>query len=201
MLNAYSLTSTVLAPLVGLWLRYYGRYYWPAVSGLPFSILGTALLIHFRYPGQKLGYVVMCQVFQGIAGAVFAMCGPLAIMTEVTHSEIAAVLAMHGLFASMGQAIGFAISGAIWTNDLYKELYKALPADAKDQAATLYGDISAQKADPIGTPVRDAVIHAYGVVQRQMVIAGCALLPFIVVCVFIWHNKPITKKQVKGNVF
>ncbi|KAM5347879.1 hypothetical protein ACJ41O_007703 [Fusarium nematophilum] len=200
-LNAFSVTSTILAPFIGLGLRYYGRYYWPAVSGIPWCVLGTALLIHFRQPGEKLGYLVMCQVFHGVCGGIWAMTGPLAIMTQVNHQEIAVVLALHSMFGSIGQAIGFGISGALWTNDLPKELYKALPESAKNQTAELYGDINLQMADPFGTPVRDAVVHAYGVVQREMVIAGCAFLPFIVICVIVWRNKPIDRKQTKGNVF
>lgn len=129
------------------------------------------------------------------------MCGPLAIMTQVNHQDIAVALALYSMFGSIGQAIGFGISGAIWTNDLPKEMYKALPEYAKNETAALYGDMIKQMADPVGTPIRDAVIHAYGVVQRQMVIAGCAFLPFIVICVLVWHNKPIDRKQTKGNVF
>ncbi|KAF4992613.1 hypothetical protein FDECE_13664 [Fusarium decemcellulare] len=200
-LNAFSVTSTILAPFIGLGLRYYGRYYWPAVSGIPWCILGTALLIHFRQPSSEVGYLVMCQVFHGVCGGIWAMTAPLAIMTQVNHQEIAVALALYSMFGSIGQAIGFGISGALWTNDLPKELYKALPESAKNQTATLYGDMTLQMADPIGTPIRDAVVHAYGVVQRQMVIAGCAFLPFIVICVIVWRNKPIDRKQTKGNVF
>ncbi|CZS74155.1 unnamed protein product [Fusarium graminearum] len=200
-LNAFSVTSTILAPFIGLFLRWYGRYYWPAVFGIPWCVLGTALLIHFRQPGNDIGYLVMCQVFHGVCGGIWAMCGPLAIMTQVTHQEIAVVLALYSMFGSIGQAIGFGISGALWTNDLPREMYNALPQDAKNQTAALYGDMKLQMADPIGTPIRDAVIYAYGVVQREMVIAGCAFLPLICVCVLVWRNKPIDKQQTKGNVF
>ncbi|KAM0362617.1 hypothetical protein ACHAP4_001365 [Fusarium culmorum] len=179
-LNAFSVTSTILAPFIGLFLRWYGRYYWPAVFGIPWCVLGTALLIHFRQPGNDIGSLAMCQVFHGVCGGIWAMCGPLAIMT---------------------QAIGFGISGALWTNDLPREMYNALPQDAKNQTAALYGDMKLQMADPIGTPIRDAVIYAYGVVQREMVIAGCAFLPLICVCVLVWRNKPIDKQQTKGNGF
>ncbi|KAK2675769.1 MFS transporter superfamily [Fusarium oxysporum f. sp. vasinfectum] len=200
-LNAFSVTSTILAPFIGLFLRWYGRYYWPAVFGIPWCVLGTALLIHFRQPGNDIGYLVMCQVFHGVCGGIWAMTGPLAIMTQVTHQEIAVVLALYSMFGSIGQAIGFGISGALWTNDLPREMYKALPQDAKNQTAALYGDMKLQMADPIGTPIRDAVVHAYGVVQREMVIAGCAFLPLICICVIVWRNKPIDRQQTKGNVF
>ncbi|ODA78026.1 hypothetical protein RJ55_06629 [Drechmeria coniospora] len=200
-LNAYSLTSTVLSPFVGLFLRWYGRYYWVAISGIPFSVLGTALLYHFRHPGEDIGYLVMCQVFHGISGAFWGMTGPLALMAAVSHREVAVVLAVHSMFASIGASIGFGISGALWTNHLPRELYRELPDAAKNQTAQLYGDLKKQKADPIGTPIRDAVIRAYGTVQREMVIAGCAILPLVIACVVVWKNRPIDRKQTKGNVF
>ena len=143
----------------------------------------------------------MCQIFHGVSGGLWAMTGPLALMASVGHQDIAVVLALHGMFSSIGRAIGLGISGAIWTNDLPQELNKALPDYAKNQTAALYGDIKKQLAHPIGHPIRDAVITAYGVVQRQMVIAGCAILPFIIICVLVWRNLPIERKQTKGNVF
>lgn len=201
-LNAFSVTSTIIAPFIGWGLRAYGRYYWPAVSGIPFCVLGTALLIYFRHPGAEVGYLVMCQVFHGICGGIWAMTAPLAIMASVDHQELAVVLAIYGMFGSIGQAIGFAVSGSIWTNELPKELGEFLPEGVKNETMALYGDITKQMEYPIGTPIRDAVIGAYGVVQRQMVIAGCAFLPFIIVCVLIWRNLPIKeRKQTKGTVF
>ncbi|KAF4499718.1 siderophore iron transporter mirB [Fusarium agapanthi] len=182
-LNAFSVTSTILAPFIGLFLRWYGRYYWPEVFGIPWCVLGTALLIHFRQPGNDIGYLVMCQVFHGYPPGDCSCA------------------ALYSMFGSIGQAIGFGISGALWTNDLPREMYKALPQDAKNQTAALYGDMKLQMADPIGTPIRDAVVHAYGVVQREMVIAGCAFLPLICICVIAWRNKPIDRQQTKGNVF
>lgn len=143
----------------------------------------------------------MCQVFHGISGGIWAMTGPLALMASVSHQEIAVVLALHGMFASIGRSIGLGISGAIWNNDLPVELYRELPDSAKNQTAALFGDIRLQMRDPIGTPIRDAVILAYGTVQRRMVIAGCAILPFIVASVVVWKNLPIDRKQTKGNVF
>jgi len=201
-LNAFSVTSTIIAPFIGWGLRAYGRYYWPAVSGIPFCILGTALLIYFRHPGVDVGYLVMCQVFHGICGGIWAMTGPLAIMASVDHQELAVVLAIYGMFGSIGQAVGFAVSGSIWTNDLPRELNEHLPVGSKNESMAIYGDITKQMEFPIGNPIRDGVVDAYGAVQREMVIAGCAFLPFIIVSVLVWRNLPIKeRKQTKGTVF
>lgn len=130
------------------------------------------------------------------------MTGPLAIMASVDHQELAIVLAIYGMFGSIGQAIGFAVSGSIWTSDMPQELNKNLPVGSKNESMVVYGDITKQMKFPIRNPVRDGVVSAYGAVQREMVIAGCAFLPFIIVSVLVWRNLPIKeRKQTKGTVF
>ena len=177
------------------------------MGAVPLSVLGTALLIYFRTPHTGVGWLVMCQVFNGIACGIWPLVGQLAIMASVGHQEIAVGLALWGLFGSVGAAIGLAIAGALWNNVLPKQLLHRLPADAKDQMATIFGDLNVQLGYPMGSPVRDAIIGAYGDVQRKMVIAGAAFTPLCLICVLMLKNINVrnleaTKgKQTKGNVF
>jgi MFS family permease len=92
-------------------IRYFGTFKWPSIAvSLPFGVLGTALLIYFRTPSTAVNWLVMCQVFNGISGAVFSSAGQIAVMASVSHSEIAVVVAIYGLFGSIGAAIGQAVS-------------------------------------------------------------------------------------------
>ncbi|KAJ8124164.1 hypothetical protein ONZ43_g51 [Nemania bipapillata] len=207
-LNTFSLTAAFVAPFVGLYTRYTGEYKWLAIiGGIPFATLGTVLLIHFRTPGTHVGYLVMCQLFNGISSEIWTLAAQLAIMASVTHQEIAAALALWSLFGSIGASIGIAVAGALWTNILPVKLYEFLPDDAKDQAIAIYSDITVQLSYPIGSPIRDAIIAAYGDVQRKMVIAGSAFLPVCLICLLLWKNINVKKleeingKQSKGNVF
>ncbi|KAG6368577.1 hypothetical protein INS49_002790 [Diaporthe citri] len=160
------------------------------LSGIPLIALGTGLLTHFRVPGAYVGYLAMCQIFNGAAGGVLAMTSHIAIFSTVSHQEIAVVYAIYGLFGSIGAAIGFAISGAIWTNVLPQKLEEFLPEGSKNL-----------------TPTRDAIIEAYSDVQRKMVIAGGCFIPLLAVCVFIWRDINVEKieqergRQTKGNVW
>lgn len=149
----------------------------------------------------------MCQVFNGLSSGIWPLTGQLAIMASVGHQEIAVALALFGLFGSVGAAIGLAIAGAIWNNVLPQKLLELLPADSKDQMATIFGDINVQLSYPIGSPVRDAIEGAYSDVQRKMVIAGAAFTPLCLLCVLIMKNinvrnlEAVNGKQTKGNVF
>ena len=170
-------------------------------------VLGTALLVKFRTPESGVGYLVMCQLFNGFGSGIFSMCAQICIMSAVSHQEIAVVLAIYGLFGSIGAAIGETIAGSLWTNMLPKQLYNDLPEGSKNLTKTLYGSIVNQKRYPIGSPVREAVIEAYGYVMHRMVIAGAVFIIPVVVCLFVWKNinvKTLEKTkgtQAKGNIF
>lgn len=188
-------------------IRYTGTFKWTAVAGVPFCVLGTVLLIHFRTPESHVGFLVMCQMFNGISSGIWALTAQLAVMSCVTHQEIAVALAMWGLFGSIGAAIGLAIAGALWNNILPAQLLKNLPEGSKDQAAKIFGDITVQKSFPMGSPIRNAIIAAYADVQRKMVIAGAAFIPLCLLCLFMWRNINVRElektkgKQTKGNVW
>ncbi|KAI1454216.1 siderophore iron transporter mirB [Annulohypoxylon moriforme] len=205
-LNAYSLTSYFTGPFIALYIHYTGHVKYPALVAIPIYLLGTALIIYFRVPGAKVGYLAMCQVFVGFGVGMIGQMAQLATMACVRHQDVAVALAIYGLFGSVGSSVGYAVAGGIWTNILPVKLYEFLPDDAKNMTATIYGDINQQMKYPIGTPIRDAVIAAYGDVMRKMVIVGSALIPLTIICVAVWRNINVKKleaveKRARGNVF
>ncbi|KAI0139403.1 MFS general substrate transporter [Hypoxylon sp. NC0597] len=206
-LNSFSLTSSFIGPFVGLIIRRTGNYKWTAMAGIPFYVLGTVLLIHFRTPESYVGYLVMCQIFNGVSSGIWVLSAQLAIMASVTHQEIAVAMAIFGLFGSIGAAIGLAIAGALWNNVLPQKLREFLPEDSKGLVSKIFGNINVQKSYPMGSPIRQAIIAAYGDVQRKMVIAGSAFIPICVICLLVWKNINVVKleqtrgKQTKGNVW
>jgi hypothetical protein len=144
----------------------------------------------------------MCQIFNGAAGGMLVSAMSMSVMAAVSHQEIAVVLALHGLFASIGSSVGVSISGAIWTNLLPGALEKHLPSEFKDQALTIYSDLTIQLGYEFGSPVRNAIIAAYAEVQRKMVIAGACFMPLLLASIVVWRNYNVkTMAQTKGTVF
>jgi len=143
----------------------------------------------------------------GIGTGIWATTAQLAIMASVSHQEIAVAVALWGMFGSIGSAIGQTIAGSLWTNILPKKLFEFLPADSKDLAADIYSSLVIQTDYPMGTPIRDSIIEAYGDVQRKMVIAGCAFLPLCLITLLMWRSinvKALERekgKQTKGTVW
>ncbi|KAF7558165.1 hypothetical protein G7Z17_g102 [Cylindrodendrum hubeiense] len=206
-LNAFSLTSAIFGPLIGMLISYTGEFKWTAYSGIPCVLLGTALLIPFRQPDTHVGILTMTQILNGLGTGIFATCGQLAVMSPVTHQQIAVVVALWGMFGSIGASVGLAIAGAIWNNSLPKELYKRLPEESKNLSATIFGDMVIQLSYEDGTLEREAIVGAYAVVQRQMVIAGACLVPLCLASIWIWRNINVKKVeeekgvQTKGTVW
>ncbi|OAA56115.1 siderophore iron transporter mirB [Cordyceps fumosorosea ARSEF 2679] len=205
-LNAFSLMGAITGPLTGVLIRYHGYYKWPSIAMTPFAVLGTALLVYFRTPSSHVGYLVMCQLFNGIYSGVWAATSQLSVMANVTHQETAVAIALYSLFGSIGAAIGQAIAGGLWTNILPKQLYQNLPDELKANATDIYADLTVQLSFPLGSPARDAIILSYGHVQRLMVIVGCCFLPLCLACLFMWKNLNVKdmeskERRKKGNVF
>ncbi|KAK0727592.1 major facilitator superfamily transporter [Lasiosphaeria miniovina] len=202
-LNTFSLTSAIISPLISVFIRYTGQFKWPTIIvGIPFVLLGTGLLIHFRTPSTSVGFLVMCQFFNGLGTSFIATCGQLAVMAAVTHQEVAIALAFFNLCGSIGAAIGMAIAGGLWTNLLRNSIYDNLPAASKELTDAIYADMRLQLSYERGDPIRDAIIEAYGDVQRKMVIAGAAFVPLLLGAVLIWRDINVKeKRQTVGNVW
>lgn len=206
-LNSFSLASSTFSPLVAWVISYTGNFKWTAYTGVPIVVLGTALLIPLRTPSTNPGVIAFTQVLVGLGTGIFTTCAQLAVMAPVTHQEIAAVLALWGLFGSFGSSIGFAIAGAMWNNMIPQQLYERLPEASKVNSTLIFGSIKVQLEFADGTPERDAVVGAYQHVMRLMVITGVALVPLCLASIWLWKNINVRKleeekgKQTKGTVF
>lgn len=198
--NIYSMGSCFFALIVGLLIRYTGRFKWLALYfGVPVTILGVGLLIHFRQPDTPVGYVIMCQIFIAFAGGTLVICEQMAAMAATSHQYVAVVLAMEGMFSSVGGAIGSTVAAAIWTATFPNKLQEYLPPGS--DVIGIYGSIVTQLSYAPGTPERIAINRAYGYAMQCQCIAATAVLSLAVISVVAWKDIKISNyKQVKGVV-
>lgn len=162
--NVYSIGSCFWALVVGAAIRYTGRFKWVALYfGLPITILGVALMIHFRQPNQDIGYIILCQVFIALGGGALVICEQIAAMAATSHQYVAVVLAVERMFAYIGGAIGQTVASAIWTGLFPGKLRELLPPATRGDYLAIYEDLAEQLSYPVGSPTRTALIDAYGV--------------------------------------
>ncbi|KAK3997897.1 putative siderophore iron transporter [Cladorrhinum sp. PSN332] len=201
-LNIYSIGSCFWALVVGLLVRWTGRFKWLALYfGVPLTILGVALLAVFRQPGQNVGYIVMCQVFIAVSGGTLVICEQMAAMAATTHQYIAVVLAIEAMFASVGGAIGSSVATALWGSVFKQSLVDHLPVEEQGNMTTIFSSLPVQLSYEIGTPTRTAIQNAYGNAQKYMIIASAVIQIISVISVIVWRDIKVKDfKQVKGNV-
>jgi MFS family permease len=200
--NIYSIGSCFWSLVVGVLIHWSGRFKWLALYfGVPMTILGVSLMLNFRQPDVNIGYIIMCQIFIAFAGGTLVICEQMAAMAAASHAHVAVVLAVEGMFASVGGAIGSTVAAAIWNSVFPKRLSELLPAEALPEMATIYGRLDIQLSYAVGTPTRDAISHAYGDAQKMMLIASTVILVIAIPATAVWRDIKVKDfKQVKGRV-
>ncbi|KAG9251595.1 major facilitator superfamily domain-containing protein [Emericellopsis atlantica] len=200
--NTFTIVSGVLLFLVGWSMSKTGRFKWLLVVGIPLYVFSQGLMIHFRQPGQSIGYLIMCEVLISIAGATFILCMQVGLLAAVDHQYVATGLAVLSVTGSVGGAVGSSISGAIWTNTFQAKLADWLPADALDNLDYIAGDLSTQLSYPVGSEVRKVIQRAYGYGQARMLGVGTGVMALAFVTLFMIRNYDLRKMhQTKGTVF
>ncbi|KAL7624099.1 MFS siderochrome iron transporter 1 [Parahypoxylon ruwenzoriense] len=200
--NIYSVGSCFFSFIVGMLIRWTGRFKWITLYfGVPLTILSIGLLIHFRQPHTYINWIIMCEILYAFAGGACVIGEQMAVMAAAAHQHVAVVLAMEGMFSSIGGAIGSTVSAAIWTGLFPKRLADYLPPESQANLTDIYSQLPVQLSYPIGSPTRDAIILAYGEAQKWMFVAATAITGLGLVCVAMWRDIKVKDfKQVKGTV-
>jgi MFS family permease len=201
--NIYTIGSCVWCLIMGVILKFYGKLKWHAVVwGVPLTILGCGLMIHFRQPDVNIGFICMCQIFIAFGGGTLVICEQMTVMAVSEHQYIPSVLAMENMWIKIGSAIGSTIASAIWQSVFPQKLAEYLPADAQSAITDIYGSITVQSSYAVGTPERDGINQAYASTQRYMLICATCLYGMCWFSVFFWRNIDVRKqKKLKGQLF
>lgn len=202
-MGGYTVCSTISAVLAGIAMSYTGRF--RAVTlyvSVPLMVLGTGLLIYFREPNGKVGYVVMSMLFMAAGSGISTMTIEIAILAAMkTQQYFAIAIALVSTTGSIGLAVGLTVSSAIWQRVFPAQLALYLPAEEMENYVMIYADIAMQLAYPPGTPTRTAIQRAYGDGQKYLFIAGTCVWALTVVGTFMWKDIDIKgMKQTKGMV-
>ena len=198
----FDLVSPVCLLFVGWLMSATRRFKWLLWWAVPLYMLAVGLMIYFRAPGHGgLGFICMCEVFIGVGGGVMILCMQVAVMAASEHDNYASMLALLSLFGNIGGAVGNSVSGAIWTNTLPAKLQELLPPDAVDQWADIYDSLDMQLSYPVGSTTRDAIIQAYALAQRNMLVAGTAVMALSLVWVFLIKNIRLVDPSLRGMLF
>lgn len=220
--QTFTFTSTVTGVIVSFIIKYTHHYKYFVTLGSCIYLMGLGLMIRYRDIGASTGALVGCQIAVGIGGGMLNIPAQLGVQASASHQEVAAATAVFLTILEIGGAVGSAISGAIWTNNIPAKLQEYLPADTQDQATAIFGNITlASQGWPVGSPTRNAIDRAYQeTMTKILIVAVCAASPCILlsffmknyklneVCILLcsstWHSvltqPPQIDQHVKGTV-
>lgn len=200
MTEIYNVGSTFWGVVFGIWVRYTRHFKYTALFfGLPLMFLGAGLMIHFRSSDQGIGYLVMCGIFIAFGGGTLVISEDMAVMAAADRDGVPMMLSLISLSSSIGGAIGYAVTGAIYDGTFPQALEKNLPDYIKANATIIYnGGYTLQKTYPVGSDVRNAIDSAWGTYEKQACIASTAVLVLAIPAIAVWKNYNVDRKQNKG---
>jgi MFS family permease len=195
--NIYTIGSCLCSLLYGLSLRYVsGRLkIYAFCFGVPITILGVGLMIHFRQPDMSVGYIVMCMIFVAFGGGVLVISEQTTLMAVSKQRDFPALLACESMVIAIGSAIGQTIAGAMWTGIFPAKLRQNLPESAQGNLAAIYGDIDVQSGYAWGSEARSAINLSYGETQKYMLIAATSIYIVTWVSVLGWQDVDVRKMK------
>ncbi|KAI1432720.1 major facilitator superfamily domain-containing protein [Xylaria sp. CBS 124048] len=197
----YSIGSSLWGFAAGYLIRRSDRFKWLALLALPVHIFGGVLMIVFRRPDSPIIMVITSQVVLTLGGSTLVLCLQMAVMTVVSHAELASAMAIVSLATYLGSAVGSSLSGAIWNSTLPQSLAEFLPDLSPGELAQIASDLKKQLSYPMGSPVRAAIVAAYAKSQVRMCVVGTLASLFEIVAVLMFKDGRLSQsRQVKGTV-
>ncbi|KOC07791.1 siderochrome-iron transporter [Aspergillus flavus AF70] len=186
-------TNSVMQALVGMGtglLMYRLRSYkWIGVVGAAIRMVGYGVMVRLRKNESSVAELFIVQLIQGAGSGMIETIVIVAAQISVSHAELAQVTSLILLGSFLGNGIGSAIAGAIYSNQLRDRLRLHL-GHSVDEATVvrLYNSIT-DTLPTWGTAERNAVNRAYSDVMGYITIAALALSAPVVILSLLIPNK------------
>lgn len=196
--SLYSFVSVITGSIVGLFVVKFRRLKPLIIFGIAIWFVANGLLVHYRSGDDAHLGIIGGLVLFGFGAGFFTYATQALIQACTSHQHMAVVTAAYLSLYNIGSAIGASISGAVWTQLLYKKLLARM-GDA-DLATKAYGSPFEFIVDyPWGDPTRDQMVHAYREVQKILCVIGlCLVAPMLIVLFFLRDPKLELKQSLAG---
>ncbi|KAN0084757.1 Major facilitator superfamily domain containing protein [Elaphomyces granulatus] len=169
------------AMVVGFAVTYTGKYRWAIWLGWILSTIGLGLMCIIKSDTSIAGWIFL-NIVPGLGlGVLFPSLG-FAIQASATNENLAIAVAMFSFFRAFGQAIGVAIGGVVFQNQMHSHLltYPSLAPLADQYSRDAAGLVQIIKSMPDGddkSNLRTAYTDSLRIVWAVCcAISGVALL-------------------------
>lgn len=146
---------------VGLIIYRLRSYKWILVTGAIFRLIGYGVMIRLRTNDSSIAELFIVQLVQGLGSGMIETIVIVASQIVVPHTELAQVTSLIMLSSFLGNGVGSAIAGGIYTDTLRNRLRIRLGSGMSEEHLNkLYNSITGTLPD-WGSPERVAVNRAY----------------------------------------
>lgn len=170
-----SFTVAPMAVMTGILITVSGRYRWAVWSGWVLTVLGTGLLVLLNVDTTIPAWIFLTMV-SGVGLGILFPSMQFSLQAATTNKDMGFAVAMFSFFRTFGQAIGVAIGGVIFQNQMVKKLhaYPQFASQANELAKDAAALVQIIKATPEGQNKLD-LRTAYVDSVRVIFIVLCAL--------------------------
>ncbi len=176
-ISLFPATFTVApaALVTGFVITKTGRYRWAIWSGWVLTTLGTGILYLLDVKTTTVQWVFL-NLVSGLGMGVLFPSMAFAIQAATTNKDLAFAVALFSFFRAFGQAIGVAVGGVIFQNQLKKKLltYPLLAPMADAYSSDASGLVQIIKTMQHG-PAKAQLIQSYADSLKSVWIVMCAL--------------------------
>ncbi|KOG96481.1 siderophore transporter DI49_4809 [Saccharomyces eubayanus] len=174
-----SFVSVVASPFFGLIMTRCTRLKPFIMFGCCLWMLAMGLLYRFRGGRESHSGIIGALCVWGLGTTLFTYPVTVSVQSAVSHENLATVTALNYTLYRIGSAVGAAVSGAIWTQTLYKQILKRM-GDVTLATAAYTSPYTFIETYTWGTPQRVALMNAYRYVQRlETIVALVFCAPLI----------------------
>lgn len=194
--SLYSFVTVLSGPLVGLGVYLFKRTKAFVLFGIALWFVGFGLLIYYKGSNDGVDYqkfqngVIGGMVVLGLGCGFYDYTARLSLQACTNHEFMAVVIGLFLAIYNIGAAIGFSISGAMWTQLMFKEIQKQMAfegvTNATLTAIAYQAPLTLVQEAPWGSPPRKAIVRAYASIQKKMCIVAIILcVPLFLVAFFL----------------
>jgi SIT family siderophore-iron:H+ symporter-like MFS transporter len=194
--SLYSFVSVIVGILVGILVSQTRRLKALILFGTCLFMIAFILLIHYRGGTGRTAHwgLIGGQVLLGVAGGFFPYPALVSIQAAVKHEHLAVITGVYLASYNIGSALGNAVSGAIWTNIVPRELNSRI-ANSTLAAQWFSLPLTMVLDYPPGTPDRDAAIVVFKYVQSLICTIGLGLCAVLIFFACVIRNPKLGYEQ------
>ncbi|EGV63875.1 hypothetical protein PSN45_004051 [Yamadazyma tenuis] len=200
--SLYSFVSVIVGPLLGLLVTRVRRLKGFIIFGVLCWVGSFAILYTKRgdpdASQSQLNGVIGGLCLMGFGAGFFTYSTQVSISTCTNHEYMAVVISIYLASYNIGSALGSSISGATWTNTMYKNLAKEFEAIGFTNvtAAAAYGDPFTFAINYTwGTPERAAMVRAMAKTQKILCLIALVLSFVLLLDVFFLRDHRLDTVQ------